>query len=65
MDAGWLEIRPALERLPGLTRRRRQVVRAAVLAAAAGAAALGVGRSALGVSLFVAAAFAVAYAWLF
>ena len=64
MDAGWLEIRPAVERLPGLTRRRRQVVGAAVLAAAAGAAALGVGRSALGVSLFVAAAFGVAYAWL-
>ena len=64
MDSGWLEIRPAVERLPGLTRRRRQVVGAAVLAAAAGAAALGVGRSALGVSLFVAAAFGFAYAWL-
>ena len=64
MDAGWLEIRPAVERLPGLTRRRRQVVGAAVLTVAAGAAALGVGRSALGVSLFVAAAFGFAYAWL-
>jgi len=64
MDAGWLEIRPAVERLPGLTRRRRQVAGAAVLAAGGGAAFLGVGRSALGVSLFVAAAFGVAYAWL-
>ena len=64
MDAGWLEIRPAVERLPGLTRRRRQVVGAAVLTAGGGAAFLGVGRSALGVSLFVAAAFGVAYAWL-
>src|SRR5256714_3581682 len=64
MDADWLEIRSAVERLPGLTRRRQQVASAAVLATAAGAAALAIGRSTLGVSLFVAAAFGVAYVWL-
>jgi hypothetical protein len=64
VDADWLEIRPAVERLPGLTRRRRQAAAAAALVAAAGAAALGAGRSALGVALIVAAAFGLAYVWL-
>jgi hypothetical protein len=64
LDAGWLEIRPAVERLPGLTCRRRQVVVAAVLLASAGVAAVGTARSALGAALIVASAFGAAYAWL-
>jgi hypothetical protein len=61
LDEGWLEVRPALERLPGLARRRRQAAAAAALVAVGGAAGLGTGRSALGAALLVAAAFGVAY----
>ncbi|MFN2629447.1 MAG: hypothetical protein ABR569_12550 [Gaiellaceae bacterium] len=62
LDEGWLEVRPALERLPGLTRRRRQAAAAAALVAVGGAAGFGTGRSAAGAALLVAATFGVAYA---